>query len=131
MNQEEGLTLEQSVCNVIVEEIQTLIYQDVIQSCEGCKIGHPSQIRHMLCLFTPTDQWVELFIDTAVIRLDLNKVQETYISEKQLDDTEAAKVRELIADIKQQIHGQSSDSKEEWITVWAERVKRIWKNGHY
>jgi len=35
----------------IIEDLETLIFGQVHQDCEGCKVNHPSQLRHQLCLF--------------------------------------------------------------------------------
>ena len=120
-------TMKESLHNYVVEELQTLIYDDVHRNCEGCKVDHPSQTRHTLCLFTHTDDWVEFYIDSALERLDLYKVMEHWYPELQhRTQSEKNHAYRMWSNIKRDFELNPTFDRD----VWAERVKQAWRHGH-
>lgn len=131
---ERTVMLEELLNYYTVEELQTAIYDEVHRDCEGCKVNHPSQMKHMLCLFTSTDDWVEFYIDTAFKKVNLYKVMSLWYPElqrMQLSDNEKVKAYQMWTDIKEGWEHNRSDLQEEWISVWAERVIKAWNHGHH
>ena len=111
----------------IIEDLQTLIFDQVHQDCEGCKVNHPSQLRHQLCLFTSTEDWVDFYLDLALETLDLDKVMERWYP--QIEQTEASPSDRKVAfqlweGIKQDFQSKLSDNS--WKDQWGSRVKEAW-----
>ena len=94
-------------------------------------MDHPSQLQHQLCLFTSTDEWVELYIETALNQLDLYHVMEKWYPELQLMElhgSEKVQALHMWLDIRKKLHRHRADPRESWMSIWAERVKDAWNH---
>lgn len=113
-------------------ELQCFIYKQIRKDCPGCRVDHPSQLKHTLCLFTTTDDWVDFYIDIALKSVNLYRVIEHWYPElesKTLTGNEIVEAWRYWTHKKQEFQEKSSD--EDWIATWAERLKSVWKNGYY
>jgi len=125
-----SLMLKHTLDSAMVDVLQTLIYDQVRKDCNGCRIDHPSQLQHPLCLFTTTDEWVDLYIDIALTQLDFSKVIAQWYPEiclHTLTGEETIQAYEFWKDIKQQHKNRDSV----WIEMWSERVKGAWNHGYH
>ena len=48
--------LKTKLMNFIVEDIMFRLYQEVEKHCDGCKIKHPSQLKHSCLMTTKCDK---------------------------------------------------------------------------
>jgi hypothetical protein len=78
--------MRDSLNECIVDELQRIISDEVYKNCYGCQVDHPSQMQHVLCLFTSRDEWVELYIEKALSQLNLYNVMEKWYPKLELMD---------------------------------------------
>lgn len=116
----------------ILHELQGLIYKHVRKDCAGCQVDHPSQLKHTLCLFSTSDDWIDLYLDIALKQVNLFKVIEHWypeVQEKNPSGNEILEACQYWTHIKQDFQDKTSD--ESWIATWTERLKFVWKNGYH
>ncbi|KAL4231811.1 hypothetical protein ACF0H5_009387 [Mactra antiquata] len=63
-------SLQEDLNHHIVNELQSWIYDQVKLDCYGCQVDHPSQVQHVLCLYASSEEWVELYIEKALLQLE-------------------------------------------------------------
>ena len=59
----------------MIDELQTLIAEEVHNKCHGCLIDHPSQMQHQLCPFMDRHDHTDMFVETAMTRINPNKIK--------------------------------------------------------
>ena len=119
--------IKSTLYQIITESLQTLIYDEVHRDCEGCQVDHPSQRRHQLCLFTSTDEWVDVYLDTALEKIDMDEVMERWYPQIDLiavTDKNWQMAFHLWQDIKKEFRAQLSDEACKY--QWGRRVKNAW-----
>lgn len=120
--------LQECLNHHVTEALQSLIYNQVHKDCYGCRVNHPSQVQHVLCLYTNTEEWTELYIQKAIQRLDVFKVMEKWYPELvTLTDSEKGDACRLWIQFKEEL--TQNQFIDQWISVWAERVNRNWHYG--
>ena len=65
--------LKKKLMNFIVEDIMFRLYQEVEKHCDGCKINHPSQLKHS-CLMTTQEEWIELYFEDVIDRVNFENI---------------------------------------------------------
>ena len=111
----------------VIEELQTLIFLQVHSDCEGCKVNHPSQTRHQLCLFTPPDVWVDFYLDMALQKLDLNNVMDNWYPQIEALNATVSDKREayrMWTDLNQEFLTKMLD--DTWKDQWKHQVQQAW-----
>ena len=116
-----------SIHNAFATELQHLIYKYVKEDCAGCRVDHPSQIKHTLCLYATEDDWVDLYMQQALKEIDFNKVYNTW--RQSLSGPCDENARRLWNTIKDKFEQRTSD--EHWLSGWEAHVKQYWKHGHH
>ncbi|KAL4223403.1 hypothetical protein ACF0H5_016874 [Mactra antiquata] len=82
-------SLQEDLNHHIVNELQSWIYDRVKMDCYGCHVDHSSQVQHVLCLYTSSEEWVELYIEKALLQLDIYRSMEKWYPHlHNLKDTE-------------------------------------------
>ena len=115
-----------SLEKIIIDELQTLIAEEVHNKCHGCLIDHPSQMQHQLCLFMDRHDHTDMFVATAMHRINPNKIMEKgypVIEEMALKDSEIVVAYKMWLNIKQNVINGFPDL---WIEQWGEKVKQAW-----
>lgn len=122
--------LRDSLNDHIVDELQSLIYEYVRSDCYGCQVDHPSQVQHVLCLYSSTEEWTELYIEKALQMLDSYKVMEKWYPHiRTLTNEEKGDARRLWNHFNTQRTRYQADLPRHWVSLWSERVKRQWNYG--
>ena len=116
----------------VIEELQSNITGIMRENCYGCIVDHPSQTQHPLCLFSTTDEWVDLFMNTALRKLDAYKIMERMYEDLQrmnLTRSEKADIYQMWKHIKDSVDEHKITPKETFVSEWSERVKGAWNHG--
>ena len=58
---------------VFAVEIYFLMPDIIKKTCNGCRINHPSQIEHDVCLMMTREEMVELCFKEALREIDINR----------------------------------------------------------
>lgn len=112
----------------MVNELQTLIIEEVHNQCPGCQIDHPSQLEHPVCLFMDRYEQTDMFIHKAMMNLNPYKVMEQWypdLQKLQLNDKETVEAYTLWQCIKSNVLCGFSDI---WLDNWREKVQQSWDN---
>lgn len=124
-------SLHQSLDDAVVEELQKLIHEEVVKNCEGCKIEHPSQVQHDLCLFTSPIEWTEQYIDLALVKLDVCEVMERWypkLVEMDLRLKEKFEGYMMFDKLMDSVEKNRINYHARWVERWAVRVKTSYQN---
>ena len=112
----------------MIDELHTLIVEEVHNKCDGCLKDHPSQMRHQLCLFMGRQEHTDMFIETAMTKVKPYKIMEKWyplIQEMKLKDSEIVVAYKLWWNIKQNVVFGFTDT---WLEHWCEKVNQAWGN---
>ena len=102
----------------MIDELQTLIVEEVYNKYDGCLIDHPSQMRHQLCLFMDRQELTDMFIETAMTKINPYKIMEKWyplIQAMKLKDSEIVVAYKLWWNIKQDVLFGGPDT---WLEHW-------------
>ncbi|KAL4234828.1 hypothetical protein ACF0H5_006469 [Mactra antiquata] len=124
-------SLQEDLNHHIVNELQSWIYDQVKMDCYGCQVDHPSQVQHVLCLYASSEEWVELYIEKALLQLDIYRIMEKWYPHLHtLTDTEKGDARRLWIHFVEELTRHRSDLPCDWVSLWSERVKKLWHYGN-
>ena len=65
--------IEMEHIRVFAVEIYFLMPDIIKKTCNGCRINHPSQIEHDVCLMMTREEMVEHCFDEALCKIDINR----------------------------------------------------------
>ncbi|KAL4231765.1 hypothetical protein ACF0H5_009341 [Mactra antiquata] len=124
-------SLQEDLNHHFVNELQSRIYGRIKMDCYGCQVDHPSQVQHVLCLYTSSEEWVELYIEKALLQLDIYRILEKWYPRLHTStDTEKGDARRLWIHLVEELTRHRSDLPCDWVSLWSERVIKIvalWK----
>ncbi len=126
-------SISEALTDSIVEELQQNIYKEVRINCEGCKIDHPSQTRHILCLFSTTAEWTDQFIDLVLLKLDIHKVMERWyprLCELELNPKETYEAYKQWTELKASFNKHRVHFNHQLASMWSEKVKTKYNDGN-
>lgn len=120
-----------------VSYLKIAIGEYVTQNCQGCRIDHPSQIQHDICLFTSTSEWVEVyeFHKPALENLNLYDVMNHWFSilaKKNimiLDRIDSLTPEDTIAVYENWEYFKANQKRlsNEWIEFWSKQLLMSYK----
>ena len=70
--------LEQTAYKVYAKVVRETLYEVAQENCHGCRIDHPSQKQHDVCLFMSLEEKLDYFLDEALERVDLERATEKW-----------------------------------------------------
>ncbi len=111
----------------LVRELQSLILKEVSDSCYGCQVDHPSQTQHDMCLLTDSDDQTDIFLISAIRKLDPYQIMEEWypmLHTMVLDDQEKLEAVRLWEHFKNKIRFRPAGS---WLEQLKIQVKQAWE----